>query len=169
MYCSGVTNVDGNPTIMGWERVTQLSTDLSKHVRTDGIPDIVVGVLRGGMIPAVLVCHSLGLRDLRAVDVTHTLDDQVNAAKTAHPTLRRIRTLGPLDGADVLVVDDIAGSGATIVDVAELARRRNANRVRTAVCVLNRANWTGSAEPHQVLNYVGATVEGWVIFPWEHR
>ena len=157
------------PSVLGWSQIAEIGGEICERVRRDGVPTVVVGVLRGGMVPAVMACHRLGLRDLRGVDVRHTSSDEVDATKTPEPIELRVSTLGRLAGADVLVMDDIAGSGATVRAAARLAIERGAARVRTAVCVVNRLNWTDETEPIDALNYIGTEVKGWVIFPWETR
>jgi len=114
-----------------------------------------------------MICHALGVRDLRSVHVTRTVADGVDADKTPEPVCRNAASLGDLAGADVLVVDDIAGSGATLRDVAGLVRACEPATVRTAACVVNQANWRDHRDPHQVVTYIGVTVDRWVIFPWE--
>jgi uncharacterized protein len=105
------------------------------------------------------------------VEITHTTADGVGAAKTEQPVIYRPDTLGDLDGLDVLVVDDIAGTGDTVITAAELVRRGGARRVRTLACVVNEINWwrCRTTPPAEALTYVGAIVRGWVIFPWERQ
>jgi hypoxanthine phosphoribosyltransferase len=161
--------VAGEPIILAWADLATVTAGLAQRAGTDGAPDVVVGVARGGLVPAVLLCHTLGVRDLRAVDVTHTTSDDIDATKSTEPRSSNIASLGDLGGANVLIVDDIAGTGLTLREVTRLAYSRGAARVRTAVCVLNRANWPGPCDPHQVITYIGTTVDRWVIFPWETR
>lgn len=160
-------NVAGEPIIVSWERLHSLVANLAQAVAADGPPDVVVGVVRGGMVPAVQICHALGLRDLRALDVTHTLSDGVNAAKSNTPTGRNEDSLGDLRGLDVLVVDDIAGSGDTLQAVLGLIAGRGARRIRSAICVVNVANWRRQPSATQCITYIGTTVDRWVVFPWE--
>jgi hypoxanthine phosphoribosyltransferase len=123
------------------------------------------------MIPTVLIAHALKSRSVRTVEVTHTAADGVNATKTAEPQVRDPRTVGDLTGLDVLVVDDIAGTGETIAMTRTLLRRAGAARVRTLACVVNTRNWYTARrdKPDETLTYIGMTVEGWVIFPWERQ
>ncbi|GAB3066250.1 phosphoribosyltransferase [Micromonospora schwarzwaldensis] len=155
-------------TTLSWDGVTATAARLADAVRTDQVPDVLVGVLRGGVIPAVLLAHILGVRTVRAVEVLHTTDDSVNAAKSAAPLVDNAASLGDLTGADVLVVDDIAGSGDTAARTVELVRSAGAARVRTAVLVVNLGNWRRAQRPGELLTYIGTVVIGWVIFPWEN-
>jgi hypoxanthine phosphoribosyltransferase len=156
---------------LNWPTFAQLATGLATDVARDGLPQALVGVLRGGMVPTILLAHTLGLRTVRAVEVTHTSTDDVGAAKTEVPVVVRPDTLGDLAGMDVLIVDDIAGTGDTMTVAATLARQAGADRVRTLACVVNETNWRKARtdQPGELLTYIGMVVQGWVIFPWERR
>jgi hypoxanthine phosphoribosyltransferase len=157
------------PVVLGWESVPSITARLAAEISADGLPDVIVGVLRGGMIPAVMLAHALAVRDVRAIEVTHTVADGVNAGKTAQPRYRNLASVGNIAGLDVLVADDIAGTGATAAVAGGLLRELGAARVRTTVWAVNEANWLAAnyAEPAAALTYIGARFRGWVIFPWE--
>lgn len=159
----------GDPILLDWTTLQSLTTRLAEDALLERPPDVVIGVLRNGMIPAVMVCHQLGLRDLRGLHVTHTIADGVDAAKTVRPQMQNIASLGDLVGRDVLIIDDIAGSGETLSDVVTLVRVAGPVTVRTAVCVVKRANWRNPTDPRRELTYIGTFVDRWVIFPWENR
>ena len=162
---------DPSAAVLDWAEITQITERLARAVGADAHPDTVVGILRGGMIPAVRLAHVLKLRDVRALDVTHTVADGIDAAKTPHPVLRNAASLGDLTGLDVLLVDDVAGTGETMAASRVLLQAAGAARVRTAACVLNEINWRPSSgcDPGGALTYIGASCRGWVVFPWETR
>jgi len=153
---------------LGWKDLDHHVAVLAQQIRQDGVPHVVVGILRGGLIPAVMLAHRLGVRDVRAVEVTHTTSDVPNAAKSARPMVANPASLGSVDDADVLLVDDVAGSGQTAATAVELIAP-SAGRLRRAVVVVNTTNWFAAStqEPHQVHNYLATTCTGWVRFPWE--
>jgi hypoxanthine phosphoribosyltransferase len=160
---------DAPPIVLPWHDLVAAIAETAAKIRADGAPDVVVGILRGGMVPAAVFAHALAVRTVRTVEVLHTVSDTVNAAKTDAPQVSNPASLGDLGGCDALVVDDIAGSGDTMAYTAQLVTAAGATRVRTAVCIVNAANWRRPQSPEQALTYIGATVEGWVIFPWEIR
>jgi hypoxanthine phosphoribosyltransferase len=132
----------------------------------------VVGILRGGIVPAVLLAHQLGVRDVRGIEVTRTLTDGPNGAKSPLPQVTNPASLGGLPAAaDVLLVDDVAGSGDTVDTAAAMLSRATAGRVRRAVVVVNIINWNNAntVAPHHIQDYIGTTCAGWVRFPWEVR
>ncbi|GAA2213327.1 phosphoribosyltransferase [Nonomuraea monospora] len=152
-------------THLMWPRMEELVSRIAEAIQEDGAPQTLVAVLRGGAVPAVWLSHRLRLRDVRAVEVTHTVDDSPNAAKTAQPMAVNPASLGDLIGRDVLIVDDVAGTGHTLSATVRLAADAGASRVRTAVCVVNEDNWTGRSLA--AITYIGTITRGWVIFPWE--
>jgi hypoxanthine phosphoribosyltransferase len=155
------------PAALSWQRFHELGRALAASAAADGVPDVIVGVVRGGMMPAVLIAHQLGVRTVRAFDATHTVDDSVNAPKLSVPAVRDVDSLGDLTGLDVLIVDDVAGSGMTARVCVEHVGEAGAARVRSAVLVVNEANWSGSTPPGRALSYIGQTTDRWVVFPWE--
>lgn len=173
MCCCGVTPVaaDLPAAVLDWNEITAITDRLAQLIRADTCPDAVVGILRGGMVPTIRLAHVLGLRDVRALDVTHTTGDGVNAVKTPRPLLRNPRSLGDMTGLDVVLVDDVAGTGETITAARSLLQAAGAASIRTAACVLNETNWrlSGGHNPAIALTYIGARYHGWVVFPWETR
>ena len=172
MSCCGVTSVaaDTPAVVLPWELITDIGNKLAQAVRTDGMPDIIVGILRGGMIPAVRLAHALGLREIRALDVRHTIGDGVAAAKAFRPIARNIASLGDLTGLHVLLIDDVAGTGQTMQTCRRLTAEAGAETIRTATCVLNKANWPRSGgDVRETFTYIGATYQKWVVFPWENQ
>lgn len=155
---------------LDWEHLDCLIAVVAEHVREDGIPDLVVGILRGGMVPAVLLAHRLGVRSVRGIEVIHTTGEGPNGPKTPHPVITNPDSLGAFDGADVLLVDDVVGSGDT-ADTAAALLSGNAGRVRRAAVVVNIINWhaANACAAHEVHDYIGTTCAGWVRFPWEIR
>lgn len=152
---------------LSWFAVEAQARCLAEAASEDRAPDCVVGVLRGGAIPAVLVAHLLRVRDLRTVEVTHTLHDGIDAPKSPQVRVGNPSTLGDLTGLDVLIVDDVAGTGHTVRATAALASHAGAARVRTAVCVSNQANLDPDLSRSEVPTYTALTTRGWVVFPWE--
>lgn len=151
-----------------WPQMQELVSQIAGQASRDGAPQTLVAVLRGGAVPAIWLSHRLRLRDVRAVEVVHTVDDSIHAAKIPEPVAANPASLGDLTGRDVLVVDDVAGTGQTLAAAARLAAQAGAARLRTAVCVVNEDNWAGRLPAEDVVTYIGAAARGWVVFPWEH-
>ncbi|MFD8589878.1 phosphoribosyltransferase [Streptomyces sp. NPDC059637] len=155
------------PLYLTWNDIGAATQALAKQVTADGVPQAVVGIVRGGMVPAVWLAHRLKIRDVRTIEVTRTTEEGINATKTPLPTVRNPASLGDLTDLDVLLVDDIAGSGATLAHTADLLRDLGPVRVRTAVLAVNRANWAREADPERAIDYLASLNDTWIVFPWE--
>ena len=149
--------------ILTWGDISSACTRLAEEVASGSAPDVVVGITRGGLVPAVMIAHLLGLRDLRYVSLTRTAGDEINAAKLLVTAACGPDSLGDLCGRSVLIIDDVAGSGETIEAASRLVGSLRPARIRTAVCVVNDGNWRGSQLP----DHVAIRSRRWVVFPWE--
>jgi len=159
---------DQPAAVLSWAGVSEACALIGRQVTADGIPDVIVGVIRGGMVPAVLLSHALACRDVRGISLACTKGEGVNVAKARRPVLANPGSTGQVTGRDVLIVDDVAGSGATARTAAALLRKAGASRGRLAVCAVNSLNWPArSPGPGEALDYVGGYYQGWVVFPWE--
>mgnify|MGYP002757457367 FL=1 len=93
-------------------------------------PDLIVGVARGGLIPAGAIGYAIGVKAMGAInvefytDIGQTLDEPIILS----PQL----DTDSLKGKKVLVVDDVADSGKTLDLVVNLLKE-TADDVRSAV------------------------------------
>ncbi len=151
-----------------WDILSGLIAILVRSIQADGVPEIIVGLQRGGLIPAVMLAHQLGTQTLLSVPIRSTVSDAVYASKKP-PLAVPQELFQQVADRDILVVDDIVGSGATIRAVLHLLRAYEPARIRCATCFVNRAQWkrVNDQEPANIIGYIGKELTGWVIFPWE--
>ena len=97
-----------------WEVFGEASRNLSEQIVASGwFPDLIVGVARGGLIPAGAIGYAIGVKAMGAInvefytDIGQTLDEPVILS----PQL----DTDSLKGKKVLVVDDVADSGKTLI------------------------------------------------------
>jgi hypothetical protein len=137
---------------LNWKQTEELIAKLAEKVQNDFSPDFVLGIARGGLVPAVRISHLLGC-GFRVIQVLHYLKSR----RLARPRL--ISGSGRLSGG-VLVVDDVADTGETLEFAVRYARRRGGREVRTA---------TLGYKPHSkfVPDYFVFRTSRWVVFPWE--
>ena len=119
-------------------------------------PDIVLGIARGGLIPAGALAYAIDAKNLFTVGVEFYtgVDTRLDVPVMLPPFL----DTSHLDDATVLVVDDVADTGRTL----ELVHRfcaGHVREVRTAVLY---------AKPHSVIDcdYVWRRTDRWINFPW---
>lgn len=122
-------------------------------------PDFLVGIGRGGLVPAAYLSHRTGLQML---SVDHSTKDRGFGDELLDKLAAKIR-----DGARILIVDDINDSGGTIdyLRAAIEAKVETPDRLRVAVLIHNVCS-RARAEYH------GSEIDRsrdklWYVFPWE--
>lgn len=125
----------------------------------DWTPDFLVGIGRGGLVPAAYLSHRTGIQML---SVDHSSGEVGFAAELLDKLAQKIR-----DGANILIVDDINDSGGTIRYLRDAieAKVPDPSGLRVAVLVHNvrsqaRAEYRGSEIDR-------AEDKRWYVFPWE--
>lgn len=149
---------------LSWEEINEIHKDLANRIKQDGIPDALVIILRGGAITGVHLSHLLGVRELYPLLIRRTEDDKINSKKII-PEVRFSDGLN-LYNKNILIVDDIVGSGETMEIARHIVFKAKAKTVRSVVLVVNKSNFTKD-NLYTCVNYVGKTVKSWTIFPWE--
>lgn len=143
--------------VLTWEAFGDASRALAEQVVASGFePDIVLGIARGGLIPAGALAYSLGVKNLFTMNVEFytgegtTLDEPLMLPPFLNPQ--------DIQGMRVLVVDDVSDTGRTLQLVADFCREIVAE-VRVAVIY---------EKPATVMrgDYVWKTTDQWIDFPW---
>jgi hypoxanthine phosphoribosyltransferase len=122
-------------------------------------PDFIVGVGRGGLVPAVYMSQILQIPML-------SIDQSAKVPGFADELLVKVATMTKA-GQRLLIVDDINDSGRTIASLRRLLRAHDSveENLRFAVMVNN----TVSAETvdYAVQTIDRTTDKRWFVFPWE--
>ena len=132
---------------MDWDTFTKETKKLSKKI--DYRPDCIVGIARGGVIPAVLLSKQLDIKDMYVLKV------RVDGKK------REIAAEVFTDMSDkkVLVVEDMLVSGKSMLVVKKYLKSKGA-RVRTACLYIMPET---EVKPEYYLKEIGEVER----FPWE--
>lgn len=120
-------------------------------------PDLILGVVRGGLYAATLVAHLLR-KDLYPIRVTRRVNDVVTYQ---HPVW--LTTLpDAVKGAKVLIVDEICSTGATLTTIKDEALRIGAAEARCAVmCAHTRGK--------DIPDYIGLISDELILNPWDRE
>ncbi|WP_294194177.1 phosphoribosyltransferase [uncultured Sphingomonas sp.] len=122
-------------------------------------PDWLVGVGRGGLVPAVYLSHATGV-PMQSVD--YSAQDEARAG----PAIARLAALAR-DGHKLLFVDDINDSGRTIAQLRTLLEQAGAaaGAVRFATLIDNRGSAAKVDLAARTIDR--AVTKDWFVFPWE--
>lgn len=122
-------------------------------------PDFLIGIGRGGLVPAVYLSHALGLPTL-SVDHSAQVHDFAGAALERLAARTR-------EGERLLVVDDINDSGATIGKLRALLAEAGAAGAHIRFATLLDNIRSTSRVDYRARTIDRAETKDWFVFPWE--
>lgn len=140
-----------------WDGFGAASRSLSRDIVASGfVPDVVVAIARGGLLPAGAIAYGLGAKNCGAINVEFYtgIGTVLDAPELLPPAL----DLSYLDGRRVLLVDDVADSGRTL----DLAVRLLADGGAEVRSVTIYTKPTTIIEP----DYSWKRTDRWIDFPW---
>lgn len=150
---------------LSWEEVAEIHKSLAKIIKKSGLPDALVVIFRGGNITGTHLSHLLGVREMYPLMIKRTEDDKINANKIK-PEIKFLEVLD-VRGKNILIIDDIIGSGETMEIAKKIVLDAGAKTVQSAVLVVNKSNFKKESI-NLLADYVGKIVETWTVFPWEN-
>jgi len=153
---------DAEPVLhyLPYERFLDEVETLARLLEADNWrPDFLVGIGRGGLVPAAYLSHRTGIQML-------SVDHSSGEAGFGDELLDKLaHKIG--DGLNILIVDDINDSGGTIqyLRAAIEAKTDNPSGLRVAVLVHN-------VRSKARVEYHGSEIDRdqdkrWYVFPWE--
>ncbi|MGX6601771.1 phosphoribosyltransferase [Micromonosporaceae bacterium Da 78-11] len=140
-----------------WDGFGRAGRELAQTIADDGYrPDLVLAIARGGLLPAGAVSYALDVKGLHLINVEFYtgVDERLDLPVLLPP----VPQAADLAGARVLIVDDVADTGATL----QLVRDFCAAHVAEARCAVIYE------KPHSVVKceYVWSRTDKWINFPW---
>lgn len=140
-----------------WEQFGEASRELARRVLADGfVPDVVVAIARGGLLPAGAIAYGLGVKNCGALNVEFYTG--VGTVLDTPEVLRPALDVEYLQGRRVLLVDDVADSGRTLALAVRMLRDRGAD-LRSVVIYTKP---TTIERP----DYSYKDTDLWIDFPW---
>lgn len=133
---------------------------LSKTLATGSWkPDFIIGIGRGGLVPAVYISHELQVPML-------SIDHSSKVPGFADELLGKVATKSS-EGTRLLFVDDINDSGGTIVYIRKLLADNGCNPENLKFAVL-----MDNIRSQARVDYAAETIDRaedkrWFVFPWE--
>ena len=147
----------------------QMRGDLQEILRQmtvgDFTPDVIVGIARGGLVPATMLSHYLG-KPLQVINYS-LRDNKVSHVSEVADVIKRLNTNG-----SVLIVDDICDSGDTLAKVYKEIKEGVIDNENYLACLRTAVLWNNVNQDIFEPNYVGREISRaddsrWVIFPYE--
>lgn len=141
-----------------WNQIHNLLLKQAKHICKSGFkPDIIVGICRGGWVPARILSDLLDNPNLANVRA----ESYLGIDKAAEPVLTQCISTA-VKGKKLLVVDEVADSGRSLQLIINHLREQGAAEVKTAVLYYKPCCAT---KP----DYYEKETSSWIIFPWDTK
>jgi len=158
-----------NKKYFNWDTITSMTMKIASQIRkSNWRPDYIVGLTRGGLVPAVLLSHELDVPCETLKVALRDGEEQESNYWMAQDAY---------DGKKILIVDDINDTGETLLWIQEDWQRGclpyNPNwdtvwgdNVRVAVLHDNMPS------KFQNVTYVASEINKnkdpqWIVYPWE--
>ena len=164
-----------NKIYLTWRDVEHHTQEILRQIHVEAWrPDYVVGLTRGGLVPANLISQYLGcrmetlkvsLRDDTECESNLWMAEDAFGHNMEHPK-------------NILIVDDINDTGATLNYIREdwpsgcfpdNARWTEVwgSNVRVAVLVDNESSKSEIPVSYSAVDINKAEQDSWIVFPWE--
>ncbi len=142
-----------------WSQIYDMLLSQAQKIRVQNYKaHIVVGVSRGGLIPARILTDLLETQELATIQISFYQDI---AQPTLEPTLKQTLTV-PIEGKKVLLVDDIADTGGSLKLAQAHLHQRGALETKTATLYLKPQSIT-------IPDFYEKQTSAWVVFPWDTK
>lgn len=143
--------------MVSWDEAYKLGKSVARKIKESGYePDIIIGVTRGGLVPARTVCDFLLVKNFACIKVEHWgIAATLGSAKIKYPLSIDVT------GKKLLVVDDVADTGDTFAVLMDYLKEKNPLEVKTAALQYKTCSTF-------VPDYWGDVQEDWkwIIYPW---
>lgn len=139
---------------LNWKDIIDICLQLSNEVKYSGdIPDMIVGIATGGLIPMVLIKNLLDVTDYNIIAVSHYIGTEriPDARMVSYGIENRVHR-------NVLIVDDIADTGETIKLAKDIYKDAK------TLTLLKRYSCKVDIDYYKPIDH-----EQWVVFPWDRQ
>ncbi|MCB0077050.1 MAG: hypothetical protein KDD73_06460 [Anaerolineales bacterium] len=142
-----------------WDEIERLVME-ALLPQLDGPYDAILGITRGGMVPACLVSERLDIRHVLTAAVKFYTDVEETLPE---PIFLQFPGDTLIAGKRVLIVDDVWDTGHTAYTVRERVRRAGG---KPTVAVIHYKPLR-SEYPDDQPDYFAQETDAWIVYPWD--
>ncbi|NYZ74553.1 phosphoribosyltransferase [Candidatus Micrarchaeota archaeon] len=124
-------------------------------------PDMIVGLSRGGLVPARILADILGVDDIGILGISFY---KTMGKPTDFPRISQELNMD-IKGKRILIVDDIVDTGKSILVAKDYLKRKGAGETRVATIHYKPTPDFSDFKP----DYYAATASAWIVYPWERH
>ena len=148
--------------VVSWQEIVDWSYGLAERIIDSGYRvDVIIAIARGGLVPSRILADRLGVVDVISLKVEHWVQ---TASRNPEARIKYPYTVD-LSGKNVLVVDDIADTGDSLILAKDYAKRNfKPEDIRTAT--LQVITQTTKYVPDYY--YLEVKDWAWFMYPWNY-
>ena len=145
--------------VPNWNEIYVMLLAQAQKVKSDDYkPDIIVGIARGGLVPARILTDLLEIPQLAIIQEEFYVDI---AQTRFEPILKQTLTT-KIAGKKTLLVDDVADTGKSLELAEKHLLQHGAVEIKT-VTLYSKPQTTTTP------NYFEEQTSSWVVFPWDTK
>ncbi len=145
--------------VFSWDNFDNSISDIERQLLTDNwIPDYIVGVKRGGLIPAIALSHRFNKPLIM-------MSCQLRDSEDTNVRLYEVNEINR--DSNILIVDDICDSGKTFHNILNELRIYGFKYTRTCALFFNISQ--NFRVHYKSINIDRTNDKRWILFPWETR
>ncbi len=145
--------------VLTWQMFGDATREIAQMVVDDFEPAMVLSIARGGLLIGGALGYALGVKNTYTMNVEFYtgIDERLEVPRILPPAPDFV----DLGDAKVLIADDVADTGQTMLSVQEFCAGK-VGEVRTAVLY---------EKPRSVVkcDYVWRRTDKWINFPWSDK
>ncbi|MCQ4336848.1 MAG: phosphoribosyltransferase [Sulfolobales archaeon] len=148
--------------VVSWQEIVDWSYGLAERIIDSGYRvDVIIAIARGGLVPSRILADRLGVVDVISLKVEHWVQ---TASRNPEARIKYPYTVD-LSGKNVLIVDDIADTGDSLILAKDYAKRNfNPKEIKTAT--LQVITQTTKYVPDYY--YLEVKDWAWFMYPWNY-
>lgn len=149
-----------------WQGFGDACRQIAQQIADSGwMPDLIVAIARGGMLPAGAISYALGVKANGAINVEFYTG--VGKTMLEPEILEPYMDISSLEGKRVLIVDDVADSGKTLKLIMDLIAKEGLS-IGSRAAKVDARSATIYLKPTSIIkpDYVFKQTDKWINFPW---
>lgn len=149
-----------------WQGFGDACRQIAEQIADSGwMPDLIVAIARGGMLPAGAISYALGVKANGAINVEFYTG--VGKTMLEPEILEPYMDISSLEGKRVLIVDDVADSGKTLKLIMDLISEKGLS-MGSGTAKVDARSATIYLKPTSIIkpDYVFKQTDKWINFPW---
>ena len=149
-----------------WQGFGDACRQIAEQIADSGwMPDLIVAIARGGMLPAGAISYALGVKANGAINVEFYTG--VGKTMLEPEILEPYMDTSSLEGKRVLIVDDVADSGKTLKLIMDLIAKEGLS-MGSGTAKVDARSATIYLKPTSIIkpDYVFKQTDKWINFPW---